>query len=63
MSPLGAATADPWLSAFQETQRQAAEAHTEFQRTMAESHVQFLRTLETSSLVRPHGPRFRPRLP
>ncbi|WP_328840640.1 SDR family NAD(P)-dependent oxidoreductase [Streptomyces europaeiscabiei] len=55
-SPLGAATADPWLSAFQETQRQAAEAHTEFQRTMAESHVQFLRTLETSSLGTAGGP-------
>ncbi|MDX3745011.1 SDR family NAD(P)-dependent oxidoreductase [Streptomyces sp. AK08-02] len=53
--PVGATAADPWLAAFQETQRQAAEAHGEFQRTMAESHMQFLRTLETSSLGAPAG--------
>ncbi|MCX4903171.1 type I polyketide synthase [Streptomyces sp. NBC_00878] len=43
-------TTDPWLQAFQETQRQAAEAHAEFQRTMAEAHLMFLRTTEASSL-------------
>ncbi|ELP66539.1 type I polyketide synthase [Streptomyces turgidiscabies] len=52
---VGAAAADPWLAAFQETQRQAAEAHAEFQRTMAESHMHFLRTLETPSLGAPVG--------
>lgn len=43
------AAADPWLEAFQETQRQTAEAHAEFQRTMAETHLHFLRTFETPS--------------
>ncbi|QFQ95103.1 SDR family NAD(P)-dependent oxidoreductase [Streptomyces phaeolivaceus] len=43
-------TGDPWLLVFQETQRQAAQAHAEFQRTMAESHLHFLRTFEASSL-------------
>ncbi len=37
-----------WVQAFQESQRQTAEAHAAFQRTMAESHAAFLRAAETS---------------
>jgi NADP-dependent 3-hydroxy acid dehydrogenase YdfG/acyl carrier protein len=36
------------VHAFQESQRQTAEAHAVFQRTMAESHAAFLRASETS---------------
>ena len=37
-----------WVRAFQESQRQTAEAHAVFQRAMAESHAAFLRASETS---------------
>jgi acyl transferase domain-containing protein/short-subunit dehydrogenase len=37
-----------WVDAFQEVQRQTAEAHAAFQQAMAESHSAFLRTAETS---------------
>jgi acyl transferase domain-containing protein len=37
-----------WVHAFQESQRQTAEAHTVFQRAMAESHAAFLRASEAS---------------
>jgi acyl transferase domain-containing protein len=37
-----------WVHAFQESQRQTAEAHAAFQRAMAESHAAFLRASETS---------------
>ena len=37
-----------WVHAFQETQRQTAEAHAAFQRAMAESHAAFLRASEIS---------------
>ncbi len=37
-----------WVNAFQETQRQTAEAHTAFQRAMADSHTAYLRTAEAS---------------
>jgi acyl transferase domain-containing protein len=37
-----------WVQAFQESQRQTAEAHAAFQRSMAESHAAFLRSAETS---------------
>jgi malonyl CoA-acyl carrier protein transacylase len=37
-----------WVQAFQESQRQTAEAHAAFQRTMAESHAAFLRAAESS---------------
>ena len=37
-----------WLRAYQEAQRQTAEAHAAYQRAMAESHMAFLRTAETS---------------
>jgi acyl transferase domain-containing protein/NAD(P)-dependent dehydrogenase (short-subunit alcohol dehydrogenase family)/acyl carrier protein len=43
------ASAD-WLQAFQEIQRQTAEAHAAYQRAMADSHVAFLRTAEAASL-------------
>ena len=48
-----AASGDPavqlaWVRAFQESQRQTAEAHAVFQRAMAESHAAFLRASETS---------------
>jgi len=48
-----AASGDPtvqlaWVQAFQESQRQTAEAHAVFQRAMAESHAAFLRASETS---------------
>ncbi|HKN52352.1 MAG TPA: beta-ketoacyl synthase N-terminal-like domain-containing protein, partial [Amycolatopsis sp.] len=39
---------DEWLRAFQETQRQTAEAHAEYQRVMAESHLAYLRLTESS---------------
>jgi hypothetical protein len=37
-----------WVQAFQESQRQTAEAHATFQRSMAESHAAFLRSAEAS---------------
>jgi malonyl CoA-acyl carrier protein transacylase len=37
-----------WVHAFQESQRQTAEAHAVFQRAMAESHAAFLRASEVS---------------
>jgi malonyl CoA-acyl carrier protein transacylase/acyl carrier protein len=37
-----------WIDAFQEVQRQTAEAHSAFQQAMAESHSAFLRTAESS---------------
>jgi len=48
-----AASGDPavqlaWVRAFQESQRQTAEAHAVFQRAMAESHAAFLRASEAS---------------
>jgi len=37
-----------WVTAWQETQRQTADAHSAFQRSMADSHAAFLKTAETS---------------
>jgi acyl transferase domain-containing protein len=37
-----------WLAAWQEMQRQTAEAHAAYQRTMADTHAAFLRTSEVS---------------
>jgi len=37
-----------WLRAYQEAQRQTAEAHAAYQRAMAETHMAFLRTAESS---------------
>jgi acyl carrier protein len=37
-----------WVHAFQETQRQTAEAHAAYQRAMADSHVAFLNTAQSS---------------
>ena len=37
-----------WVTAWQETQRQTADAHAAFQRSMADSHAAFLKTAETS---------------
>ncbi len=37
-----------WIHAYQEAQRQTAEAHAAFQRAMAESHMAFLKTAEAS---------------
>jgi len=55
LAPVAAAPAsgDPavqlaWVRAFQESQRQTAEAHAVFQRSMTESHAAFLRASETS---------------
>ena len=45
-----AAAPDGWLQAFQEIQRQTAEAHAAYQRAMADSHMAFLRTAESASL-------------
>jgi acyl transferase domain-containing protein len=50
---VAAANGDPavqlaWVRAFQESQRQTAEAHAVFQRAMAESHAAFLRASEAS---------------
>ncbi|MGW1108985.1 phosphopantetheine-binding protein [Streptomyces sp. NPDC002540] len=41
-------SAGSWVHAFEETQRQAAEAHTEYQRLMAEAHHAFLESTERS---------------
>ena len=53
LAAAAASSGDPgvqlaWVHAFQESQRQTAEAHAVFQRTMAESHAAFLRASETS---------------
>jgi acyl transferase domain-containing protein len=37
-----------WVTAWQETQQQTADAHSAFQRSMADSHAAFLKTAETS---------------
>jgi malonyl CoA-acyl carrier protein transacylase len=37
-----------WVRAFQETQRQTADAHAAYQRSMADSHMAFLKTAESS---------------
>ncbi len=37
-----------WVQAYQEAQRQTAEAHAAYQRTMAETHLAFLRAVEGS---------------
>ena len=37
-----------WVQAFQESQRQTAEAHAAYQRAMADSHMAFLKTAESS---------------
>ena len=47
--PLAGAPSD-WVLAFQETQRQTAEAHAVYQRAMAESHSSFLRVAESGML-------------
>ncbi|MDX9735410.1 MAG: beta-ketoacyl synthase N-terminal-like domain-containing protein, partial [Thermoanaerobaculia bacterium] len=47
--PLAGAPSD-WVLAFQETQRQTAEAHAVYQRAMAESHASFLRVAESGLL-------------
>ena len=38
--------ADSWAFAYQEAQRQTAEAHTAFQNAMAQAHIAFLQTAE-----------------
>jgi acyl transferase domain-containing protein/NADP-dependent 3-hydroxy acid dehydrogenase YdfG len=38
-----------WVQAFQESQRQTAEAHAAYQRAMADSHMAFLKLAETST--------------
>jgi len=48
--PRVAAAPEGWLQAFQEIQRQTAEAHAAYQRAMADSHLAFLRTAEAASL-------------
>ncbi|MCK5798688.1 MAG: acyltransferase domain-containing protein, partial [Deltaproteobacteria bacterium] len=46
----GSPTATPgWLGAYQEIQRQTAEAHATYQRMMADSHLAFLRAAEASA--------------
>lgn len=37
-----------WIQAYQEMQRQTAEAHAAYQRAMAETHLAFLKTAEAS---------------
>ena len=43
-----AAAQQAWVAAFQETQRQTADAHAAYQRAMAESHMAFLSTAQSS---------------
>ncbi len=45
-APAPAAGPSAWVLAFQESQRQTAEAHSVFQRAMAESHAAYLRVAE-----------------
>ncbi|MFM2248700.1 MAG: hypothetical protein RL071_4775, partial [Pseudomonadota bacterium] len=40
------AAVSAWITAWQDTQRQTAEAHSAFSRAMADSHAAFLRTAE-----------------
>jgi malonyl CoA-acyl carrier protein transacylase len=47
-APLHADAQLAWVAAYQEAQRQTAEAHAAYQRAMAETHQAFLRTAETS---------------
>jgi malonyl CoA-acyl carrier protein transacylase len=47
-APLHADAQLAWVAAYQEAQRQTAEAHATYQRAMAETHQAFLRTAETS---------------
>ena len=49
-APALAGSPSEWVLAFQETQRQTAEAHAVFQRAMAESHSSFLRVAESGML-------------
>ena len=52
VAPAGSLAGAPsdWVLAFQETQRQTAEAHAVYQRAMAESHSSFLRVAESGML-------------
>lgn len=50
VAPPRVAPPEGWLQAFQEIQRQTAEAHAAYQRAMADSHLAFLRTAEAASL-------------
>ena len=43
-----ATPAEPWIAAWEEAQRQNAQAHTAFQQAMATSHTAFLQTVEAS---------------
>ncbi len=47
-APLSGDVQLAWVAAYQEAQRQTAEAHAAYQRAMAETHQAFLRTAETS---------------
>ncbi|RLB52555.1 MAG: beta keto-acyl synthase, partial [Deltaproteobacteria bacterium] len=40
-----------WVTAYQEIQRQTAEAHAAYQRSTAESHLAFLKAAEASSMA------------
>ncbi|MBW2453399.1 MAG: SDR family oxidoreductase [Deltaproteobacteria bacterium] len=42
---------DAWLAAYQEIQRQTAEAHAAYQRMTADSHLAFLKAAEASSMA------------
>ncbi len=51
-SVLAAPAQDPgWMAAWQEAQRQTAEAHSVYQSTMAESHQAFLKAAETGLMA------------
>ncbi|MCP3959126.1 MAG: SDR family oxidoreductase [bacterium] len=51
VTPAGQQSTDvqlAWVHAYQEAQRQTADAHAAFQQSMAETQASFLRTMETS---------------
>ncbi len=45
-----------WIQAYQETQKQTAEAHGAFQRSMADAHAAFLRSVESSFVALASSP-------
>lgn len=49
--PVMKGNVDSWLMAFQEIQRQNAEAHAVFQKAISESHIAFLKTAETTNMA------------
>jgi len=48
VAPVASVAPDAWVFAYQEAQRQTAEAHTAFQNAMAQAHMAYLHTAESA---------------